>query len=119
MAPVVLRENLNLDEDSWIFGNIKQPGPPKHPKADKLYGKMIAFTHEKITLSIGELPSNRILRADDHSKFILVSFGGFRFPNEPFKATGEYMMRLFSKGFFLNGVQYRFYHHSNSQLVCQ
>jgi regulator of nonsense transcripts 1 len=35
------------------------------------------------------------------------------------RATTEYINRLMVAGLFINDVQYRFYHHSNSQLVGQ
>ena len=80
-------------------------------------GKTIRFTAEAIILEIDQFPSNRILQDDDASKFILASFGGLRFPESTLRDTADYMNRLLKAGLFLNGVQYRFYHHSNSQLV--
>lgn len=56
-----------------------------------------------------ELNSNRILRFDDPRQFVRVSFGSLRFPDTSIRVTAE-------KGLFLNGIQYRFYHHSSSQL---
>src|SRR6266576_3699986 len=64
-----------------------------------------------------QFSSNRILRSDDPSKFIRVSFGGLRFPDLSIRITSEYISRFMKNGLFLNGKQYRFYHHSNSQLV--
>jgi regulator of nonsense transcripts 1 len=40
-----------------------------------------------------------------------------RFPDSFLRVTGDYIVRLMKDGLFLNGVQYRFYHHSNSQLA--
>ena len=34
------------------------------------------------------------------------------------QVTADYINRLMKVGFFLNGIQYCFYHHSNSQLIC-
>ena len=83
----------------------------------RIYGKRVTFTAAAITLEIGELSNNRILQDDDPSKFIAVSFGGLRFPDTFLRVTGEYIQRLMEAGLYLNGTQYRFYHHSNSQLV--
>ncbi|KZT10828.1 RdRP-domain-containing protein [Laetiporus sulphureus 93-53] len=110
MRPIVLRENPRPDDDSWNFIAVMpttiRPG----------YGKHILFSPQAIKLDITQFPANRILRADDISKFVLVSFESLRFPDTPFSATRDYLIRLFKAGLFLNGVQYRFYGHSNSQL---
>jgi regulator of nonsense transcripts 1 len=118
MAPTILREKPTKDDDSWRFF-IPQEAllPPRNAKDPLLYGKFIKFTADAITFDMQRLPSNRILQSDDRSKFILLSFGDLRFPEMPIKATGDYISRLFKTGLFLNGIQYRFYHHSNSQLV--
>ncbi|KAF8217409.1 RNA dependent RNA polymerase-domain-containing protein [Mycena galopus ATCC 62051] len=117
MAPNTLREKPSKDDDSWRFA-VSQEAllPPRNAKDPLLYGKFIKFTADAITLEQIRLPKNRILQTDDRSKFILLSFGNLRFPETPIKVTGDYISRLFKAGLFLNGVQYRFYHHSNSQL---
>ncbi|KAK7059945.1 Rna-directed rna polymerase [Favolaschia claudopus] len=117
MPPTTLRANPSPEDDSWRF-NVPHERllPPRNAKDPQLYGKLIKFTADAITLDMQRLPSNRILQTDDRSKFILLSFGDLRFHETPIKTTGEYMSRLFKAGLFLNGVQYRFYHHSNSQL---
>ncbi|KAK7050249.1 RdRP-domain-containing protein [Favolaschia claudopus] len=117
MPPTTLRENPSPEDDSWRF-NVPQERllPPRNAKDPQLYGKLIKFNADAITLDMQRLPSNRILQTDDRSRFILLSFGDLRFHETPIKITGEYMSRLFKAGLFLNGMQYRFYHHSNSQL---
>ena len=82
-----------------------------------IYGKLVKFTADAITLEIPQFPSNRILRSDDPTKFLLVFFERLRFPEGDLRATTEYICRMMRAGVFLNDVQYRFYHHSNSQLV--
>jgi len=115
----VLLQNPPVDQREWRFvvpQDRLQLGRP--PKAQgRIYGKRITFTATAITLEIGELSNNRILQGDDPSKFIAVSFGGLRFPDTFLRITGEYIQRLMEAGLYLNGTQYRFYHHSNSQLV--
>ncbi|KAJ6509835.1 RNA-directed RNA polymerase [Mycena vulgaris] len=117
MAPITLRASPTKDDDSWRFFVPQQALlPPRNAREPLLFGKFIKFTAEAITFEMQKLPSNRILQSDDRSKFILLSFGGLRFPETPIKATGDYISRLLKAGLFLNGIQYRFYHHSNSQL---
>lgn len=106
-----------LDDECWDFhvppDMLSFPLTP-----NKIKGPVISFSIEAITLRIEGFPSNRILNSDDPSKFLLMSFNRtFRFPDQSPKVTVEYITRMMKKGFFLNGVQYRFYHHSNSQLV--
>ena len=113
MAPYVLQENPTKNDSVWVF-----TAPENALRTQPNYGKLITFTSEKITLQMAKFPENRILRGDDPSKFILLSFGNLRFPDSSIREGGEYIRQLLTKGLFLNGVQYRFYHHSNSQLVC-
>lgn len=113
MAPYVLQESPKKDDTTWVF-----TVPENTLRSRPSYGKLITFTAEKLTIQIAKFPENRILRGDDPSKFILLSFGNLRFPDSSIREGGEYIERLCKAGLFLNGVQYRFYHHSNSQLVC-
>lgn len=118
MRPYILRQNPTKTEDSWIFEVPEQVlRPPRTITADVITGKLVIFNKDSISLTMQRLPSNRVLRADDPSKFILVSFGGFRLPDTTLRESSEYILRFLTKGLFLNGVQYHFYHHSNSQLV--
>jgi hypothetical protein len=116
---IILLENPAPDQKEWKFhvpqDRLEHHRPTK--PSGKIFGKRISFTATAITLEIGELPNNRILQDDEPSKFIAVSFGGLRFPDTFLRVTGEYIQRLMEAGLYLNGVQYRFYHHSNSQLV--
>ena len=116
---IVLQENPPVDQKEWKFivppDQLQLRRPAK--AAGKIYGKRITFTAAAITLEIGELSNNRILQDDDPSKFVAASFGGLRFPDCFLRMTCEYIQRLMEAGLYLNGTQYRFYHHSNSQLV--
>lgn len=115
----ILLKNPPPDQKKWSFNIPQDRLQLQSPTgtSGKIFGKRIAFTATEITLEIGELPNNGILQDDDPSKFIAVSFGGLRFPDSFLRVTGEYIQRLMEAGLYLNGVQYRFYHHSNSQLV--
>ena len=106
-----------VSDDSWEF-QVPQDVLSYPPTSNQIKGPVISFSIEAITLRIERFPSNRILNLDDPSKFLLMSFNRtFRFPEQPPRVTVEYITRMLKKGFFLNGIQYRFYHHSNSQLV--
>jgi hypothetical protein len=113
----VLRQPLMPNDDSWKFTDIPAqflaPGPPN----DRFLGKIISFTSEAIILRRQRLTVNRVLAGDDPVMFISASFEGLRSVEFTGKVTAEYLIRLFKEGLWLNGQQYRFYHHSNSQLV--
>ncbi|OBZ65910.1 ATP-dependent helicase upf1 [Grifola frondosa] len=111
MPPVVLRDNPTPEDDSWNF-RATVPIPRRTGM-----GKHVTFTAQAIKIDLAMFPANRILHSDDPSKFILASFESLRFPERPPSTNREYMVRLFKAGFFLNGVQYRFYGHSPSQLL--
>lgn len=123
MNHFTLQKSPKPEDTSWDFSvPAGALPPPRNPSPNKISGKMINFTGEAITIQIAPFPSNRILHGDDPSKFILASFGDLRFPDTPLKVTADYIARLMKAGLFLridrgNSVQYRFYHHSNSQLV--
>ncbi|KAK2464629.1 hypothetical protein APHAL10511_003322 [Amanita phalloides] len=117
MPPHILKLNPLPEDSEWRF-NVPASAlsPPRNPKPGVIYGRGISFTAEKITIQIDQFSSNRILRSDDPSKFVRVSFGGLRFPDSSIQVTAKYISQFMKSGLFLNGIQYRFYHHSNSQL---
>jgi hypothetical protein len=112
-----LRSPPTPDDLSWRFdhipGSLLAPGSTKNP----YLGKFISFTSEAIILRRQSLTVNRVLAGDDPAMFVAASFEGLRSSEFTGKITMEYMVRLFKEGLWLNGVQYRFYGHSNSQLV--
>ncbi|KAF8597550.1 RNA-directed RNA polymerase [Ceratobasidium sp. AG-I] len=108
---VTLRAPLLPDEQEWRF-NLNVPIPP--PRRGR--GKLLIFTPESLTLQIEEFSSNRVLHQDNPEDFVLASFGALRFRDHSPSAAADYIQRVLVNGFFLNGRQYRFYHHSNSQL---
>lgn len=112
MAPVILRSNPSPDDASWEF-NISLPR-----RSRPGMGLHISFSPERVALDLTMFPQNRILQSDDISRFVLVSFEKLRFPDTSPRVAEAYMTRFFKAGLFLNGVQFRFYGHSNSQLVC-
>lgn len=118
MSSVVLRSDPSPDDNAWEFRIPPHALVPKKiAKPGVIIGKCVQFTPKGIAFRLDRLPSNRILQDDDPSKFILMSFSEFRFPDTPPRVVGEYINRMAKAGLWLNGIQYRFYHHSNSQLV--
>lgn len=113
MSPgTILRANPSQLDDSWNF-QVSMSAATKRGM-----GKHLSFTPKAITFQMSLFPTNRILDGDDTSKFVLASFGELRFPDTGPSVARDYMIRFFSAGLSLNGVQYRFYGHSNSQLAC-
>lgn len=111
MAPIVLRERPTPDDISWEF----RAAIPPLTRAGM--GLHVSFSPEKITLDRTLFRQNRILQADDPSKFVLVSFEKLRFLDTSPRVAQEYITRFLKEDFLLNGTRYRFYGHSNSQLV--
>ena len=114
MKAVILRANPTPGDTDWDF-RIDEHLLKGWHETRRI--KHIAFSSEAIILENTELLSNRILQHDDPSQFVLASFSGLRFHDSKVQDAADYIKRFFEKGLFLNGVQYRFYHHSNSQLV--
>ncbi|KAI0051209.1 RdRP-domain-containing protein [Auriscalpium vulgare] len=116
----ILREKPHIEDKSWVFSHVPAsfliPPPPRARRSDRPKAKLINFTPEKITLELQPLSSNRVVISDDPSKLIIASFSQFRFPDVKPSVSTDYMIRLFQAGLFLNGVQYRFFGHGNSQL---
>jgi hypothetical protein len=118
MKSYILKENPPPDQEDWRY-RLPEVALVSR-RRDRIIGKSIKFTADAITLHVDDhLPSNRILQTDDPSKFILASFSDLRFPDSSMRVTTDYINRLMKAGLFLDGIQYRFYHHSNSQLVCE
>jgi hypothetical protein len=107
-----------LDDSTWKFSYDVASLTYPRQRPNVTFGRVISLSIEGIVLRIAEFPSNRVLNLDDPRKFILLSIDRrLRFPDQPVKVAVEYILRMFKKGVLLNGVQYRFYGHSNSQLV--
>lgn len=107
-----------VDDTTWEFNFSTSTLTQPRARPNVTFGKIISLSIEGMILRMAEFPSNRVLNADDPSKFVLLSIDRrFRFPEQPMRAAVEYLLRMFKSGIRLNGIQYRFYGHSNSQLV--
>ncbi|KDN51116.1 hypothetical protein RSAG8_00745, partial [Rhizoctonia solani AG-8 WAC10335] len=102
MAPVefVLRAPLQPDEEAWVF-NLPSPLPA--PRRGQ--GKLLRFTPEGLVLTLDQFSSNRVLHQDIPDQYILASFAALRFKDNPPSAAANYIQRVLTKGFFLNGQQ--------------
>lgn len=117
---ITLRANPAPDDETWDFMFAPSSLSKPTPRPRIIFGKVISLSIDAITLRVQQFDSNRILNSDDPSRFVLLSIDKrFRFPEQPLKVAVDYVIRMFKRGVKLNGVQYRFYGHSNSQLVCQ
>ncbi|THU86805.1 RdRP-domain-containing protein, partial [Dendrothele bispora CBS 962.96] len=112
----ILKSNPTKDDDTWKFEVLPAVLTRRPRNSTGKFGKFIKFTSNEISLQIQKFPSNRILHLDHEDNFVLCSFGDFRLPDSNLRTNGEYIARFLKTGLFLNNVQYRFYHHSNSQL---
>jgi hypothetical protein len=113
----VLRASPQPGDDAWRFADVPPGLLAPGPRNDSFWGKAISFKADAITLRRERLTVNRVLAADDPAMFVAASFEGLRSPEFTGRVAADYMIRLFKEGLWLNGVQYRFYGHSNSQLV--
>jgi hypothetical protein len=118
MQSYTVQTNPSKDDTSWRFTVPLEAFRPRRRRDTRiLVGKTLRFTPQAIIFEMNQLPNNRILHDDDPSRFILALFSELRFPDSNLRATADYISRMMKTGIFLNDVQYRFYHHSNSQLV--
>jgi hypothetical protein len=113
--PLTLRSNPDPLETEWIFKGMKLPRPITKPNGD-YRGLHITFTPEEITLGLETFPSNRVLQTDNQDLFVLASFSALRFKDVSPSVNIDYIKRFLKSGLNLNGQQYWFYGHSNSQL---
>jgi hypothetical protein len=124
MQSIVLRQNLDPNEDDWSFAGIRLPNVHRKTNnagENQFYGLHLSFSNSapQLKLALSPYPTNRILNSDDPRAFVMCSFGAFppfKFPDAPPSVAVEYMKRFFAKGLTLNGRHFRFYGHSNSQL---
>ncbi|KAH9477348.1 putative RNA-dependent RNA polymerase 1 [Psilocybe cubensis] len=117
-GPILLRQNPQPDDETWEF-TFDPKSLSVLQRQGISYGKLVTLRPNGIFLQMEQFPSNRVLNLDEGgpSKFVLLSIDRlFRFEEQPMKVVVQYIIRLFKRGLWLNGVQYRFYGHSNSQL---
>lgn len=112
---IILRSNPKQDENEWDFTVNNLPSPRVNKKGE-YHGLHISFSPDRISLDLEAFPSNRVLQNDDGNLFVLASFAALRFKDAPPSVNIDYIKRFLRAGLKLNGHQYWFYGHSNSQL---
>ncbi|SMR51713.1 unnamed protein product [Zymoseptoria tritici ST99CH_3D1] len=123
-----LQDAFDLKDAAWEYTVPNLPAPNTLDSAGKV--KVISFvsTRDKQDASLRlETPaSNRIVRNEPAHKLLLLSFADFklRLPLSPgdqdvrfatARESAGYIAKLLKTGVVLNGVQYHFFGHSNSQ----
>ena len=125
----MLQEEIRFDDKTWAYNvpNLPEPKRTDAAKLVKSISVVSSFSKQHIQLRLENAPSNRVTRADPLHLFLLLSFNDFRLRQtietpgqKPYLATArdsaEYIARLLKTGIVLNGIQYNFFGHSNSQL---
>ena len=124
-----LQNNMSMSDKEWHYNIPKLPSAAD-TNAAKLI-KSISFVssakEQHVKLRFESAPSNRVTWTEPLHCFVLLLVANFRLrepaqPNDDkvvlasSRDSGEYITRMLQTGIVLNGVQYRFFGHSNSQL---
>ena len=126
---VTLQDEFKAEDTKWAY-TIKNLPTPKTLVASNLL-KSISFVSSKAkqqaVLRLETPPSNRITRNEPLHRLLLLSFDDFRLrlppsPTDPeiqlatARDSAVYIAKLLKTGIVINGIQYHFFGHSNSQL---
>lgn len=124
-----LQDTVSPEDFTWDYSIPDLPKSQHTNQAGlvKCLSVVASSAKQHITLRYETAPANRITKNDLLDKFLLISFSDFRLqwaaittgqPPKPAtgKENGDYMTRILVTGVKINGVQYHFYGHSNSQL---
>lgn len=119
-------------DPAWKEWTFTVPDLPKSSKTKErqLIKHLSALSNDreqKLTISLIKSEPNRVTAVDDFNKFLLVSFADFRLrcpspgvkdatERATAKESANYIARILLAGITVNGAQYHFYGHSNSQL---
>ncbi|KAF2878599.1 RNA dependent RNA polymerase-domain-containing protein [Massariosphaeria phaeospora] len=125
----VLQDSIDPDAVSWSYHvpNLPQPQQTNSAGVIKCVSVVCSETRQEITLHFANPPANRVTRGAVLDNFVLISFADFRLRWPPSAAgdsarlatrreNADYITRLLTTGITLNGTQYNFFGHSNSQL---
>lgn len=125
----VLSNGIDPNATSWNYAvpNMPQASQTNAAGLVKCVSVISSDSKQEIILRFEAVPDNRVTRKEPLGKLLLISLTDFwlRWPanspeDPPRSATGresgEYTTRLLTTGVKLNGVQYHFFGHSNSQL---
>jgi hypothetical protein len=129
-----LQSHVDITDRQWNYQVPNLP-EPQTLNAHQLI-KSVIFTSnaksQEVKLRLDKASVNRAVNANSLSQFLMVSFADFRLRVELQESSNEasdgeikiataresadYVVRALRSGIQLNGVQYNFYGHSNSQL---
>jgi hypothetical protein len=125
----LLMREVDPDGTSWNYSVANLPHA-KHTNAAglvKCLSLVSSHAKQEFVLRFESAPCNRVTNKEPLDKLLLVSLTNFRLRwpaksagDPPRLATGrengDYVTRLLTTGVKLNGIQYHFFGHSNSQL---
>jgi len=115
-----LQSTFSQDDTEWIYTLPDLPIVQDHVPTevdDSIILKFISLSNESgITLSFNKQKLNRILTLDRPSKFCAVSFSQLRLRTTGPDNTADYIEKFLKSGIQLNGVLYKCFGWSNSQL---
>lgn len=124
-----LQRRITAKDDGWIYTVPNLP-PPAATNAAELV-KVISFisstTKELAELRMEQCPRNRITQHEPLHLLLMLSVADFRLRENkhqqddtvrlaPARDSSAYVERLLKTGITLNGTEYHFFGHSNSQL---
>ncbi|KAL2063554.1 hypothetical protein VTL71DRAFT_5359 [Oculimacula yallundae] len=131
---VVLQHSIAQDDKEWSYHvpTLPNPGVLNSLSLIKVITVVSNSTKQQIELRLQHSSSNRAISSDPLNQFLVISLADFRLrvPKPPqipdqgsvqtvpatARESAEYIVNLLQTGIILNGVQYHFYGHSNSQL---
>lgn len=124
-----LQESISPEESSWIYQvpDLPQPSCSNKDGLIKCISFVSSNVKQDVTLRYQIPPTSRVTVGESLDRFLLISFANFWLrctaisgEGPPRLAmgrdNGDYLTRLLTRGIELNGIQYHFFGHSNSQL---
>jgi len=125
----ILQREVDPDITSWNYSirNLPQAKQTNAAGLVKCISLISSNAKQEIVLRFESVSSNRVTRKEPLDKLLLVTLADFRLrwpaksPDDPprlatGRENGDYITRLLTTGVKLNGFQYHFFGHSNSQL---
>jgi hypothetical protein len=125
----VLEHDIDPDVTSFDYSvaNLPQPKQTNAAGLVKCLSLVSTDASQEIVLRFECAPQNRVTQNEPLDKFLLLSLSSFRlrWPAKSLgdpsrwatgKENGNFLTKLLTTGVTLNGIQYHFFGHSNSQL---
>ena len=131
----ILQSSVDANDQAWSFTVSSLPKSATLNAAGlvKSVNVISNGSKQQIVLRLIKAPNNRVIKTEPLASFISISFADFRLRHQTSdpsaqsqnqinsvpatqKESADYVVRLLRAGVEINGVQYNFYGHSNSQL---